>query len=78
MEHKLPRSWVNRLITERLTEDRLNRRPFASLSDLESYHEKTTGGIWLLSLMACDVQDVNCDVAAKHAARCIGLANALR
>lgn len=49
-----------------------------TVDDMERYHELTTGSIWLLSLMSAGVKDVNCDVAAKHAARCIGLANALR
>lgn len=75
---KLPKAWLNRLITERTKDDRLGKKAFMKYSELERYHELTTGTIWLLSLMAVGVKDVNCDVAAKHAARCIGVANALR
>ncbi|CBY11825.1 unnamed protein product [Oikopleura dioica] len=76
--HKYPKAWLQRLISERLKDDRLTKQPFETLKDFEKYHEATTGSLWLLSLMSANVKDVNCDVAAKHAARCVALANILR
>ena len=72
------KAWLQRLISERLKDDRLTKQPFETLKDFEKYHEATTGSLWLLSLMSANVKDVNCDVAAKHAARCVALANILR
>ena len=58
--------------SERLKEDRLKRKGFMTVEELEKYYETTTGTLWLLSLASLGVQDVNADTAAKHAARCIG------
>ena len=58
--------------SERLKEDRLKRKSFTTVEELEKYSEMTTGTLWLLSLASLGVKDVNADTAAKHAARCIG------
>ena len=60
------------LFSERLKEDRLKRKSFTTVEELEKYSEMTTGTLWLLSLASLGVKDVNADTAAKHAARCIG------
>jgi len=77
-KNKYPKRWLSKLIDERLSDDRLNRRTFRKLADMEKYHEQTIGNLWLLSLMTVGVKELNCDVAAKHAARCVGLTNAIR
>ena len=58
--------------SERLKEDRLKRKSFMTVEELEKYYETTTGTLWLLSLASLGIKDVNADTAAKHAARCIG------
>ena len=60
------------MFSERLKEDRLKRKSFTTVEELEKYSEMTTGTLWLLSLASLGVKDVNADTAAKHAARCIG------
>ena len=60
------------MFSERLKEDRLQRKSFTTVEELEKYSEATTGTLWLLSLASLGVKDVNADTAAKHAARCIG------
>jgi len=77
-QNDLPKSWFTRLINERLKEDRLQRKSFNTVEELEKYSELTTGTLWLLSLATLGIKDVNSDTAAKHAARCIGLTNSIR
>ena len=74
--HQVKFTWIYisniQLFSERLKEDRLQRKSFTTVEELEKYSEATTGTLWLLSLASRGVKDVNADTAAKHAARCIG------
>ena len=69
---------MNRLISARLKEDRLQKKPFKGVSELESYAETTIGTLLLLSLQCVDVSESVTDQAARNMARAIALTNSLR
>ena len=86
--------WLNRLINARLVEDRLQKKPFHQVNDLETYAETTQGTLLLLrwfevtknfwknknsfSLQTVNVSDATTDQAAKNMARALALTNSIR
>ena len=76
--HKWRKIWMNRLISARLKEERLQKKPFKGVSELESYAETTVGTLLLLSLQCVNVSESVTDQAARNMARAIALTNSLR
>ena len=76
--HKYPKAWIMRLINERLKDEIISKKSFSTIDQIEKYSELTNGTIMLLSLNTLGVKNADADMAAKNAARCIGLTNSLR
>merc|ERR1711935_227683 len=77
-KHSWRKMWLNRLINARLVEDRLQKKPFHQVNDLETYAETTQGTLLLLSLQTVNVSDATTDQAAKNMARALALTNSIR
>ena len=67
-----------RLINERMKDEIISKKSFDRIDQIEKYSELTFGSILLLSLKTVEVNNADADMAARNAARCIGLTNSLR
>jgi phytoene/squalene synthetase len=76
--HKYPKAWMMRLINERMKDEIISKKSFDRTDQIEKYSELTLGSILLLSLKTVEVNNADADMAARNAARCIGLTNSLR